>query len=113
MPTQLSEQARNILQLIAEGYTFEQILTDYSASHIQTAAHEALAIDAATHPSIHPPNKRVKTNVRTYEVWTEKEDSLLLERVENGVSLPDIATELERHPMTIRRRITQLGLDEF
>ncbi|MDQ7033682.1 MAG: hypothetical protein Q9P01_02260 [Anaerolineae bacterium] len=60
MPTQLSEQARNILQLIAEGYTFEQILTDYSASHIQTAAHEALAIDAATHPSIHPPNKRVK-----------------------------------------------------
>jgi IS30 family transposase len=31
--------------------------------------------------------------------------------VQNGIALQDIATELERHPMTIRRRITQLGLE--
>lgn len=110
MPAQLSEQARNILQRIAEGYAFEQILNDYSANHIQDAAREALEVDAATRPATLAPDKRVKTNIRTYEVWTEKEDSLLLERVENDVSLQDIATELERHPMTIRRRITQLGL---
>ena len=111
MLTQLSEQARTILELIAEGYTFEQLSNDYSTSDIQDAAREALEVDVATHPTAVALDRRVKTNIRTYEVWTEKEDAMLLDMVQNGVALQDIATELERHPMTIRRRITQLGLE--
>ena len=110
MPTQLSEQARAILELIADGYTLGQLLNAYSESEIQDAAREALEVDVATRPAEHTPDRRVKTNIRTYEVWTEKEDAMLLDMVQNGIALQDIATELERHPMTIRRRITQLGL---
>jgi DNA-binding NarL/FixJ family response regulator len=110
MPTQLSEQARTILELIADGYSFEQLLNEYTAGHLQDAAREALEVDSANRPAPLAPDDRVKTNPRTYEVWTDKEDTLLMDMLQGGSPLPDIATELERHPMTVRRRIAQLGL---
>jgi DNA-binding NarL/FixJ family response regulator len=110
MASQLSDEARTILERIAEGYTFAQVLQHYSASQIQDAAREALEIAAALHPPAVAPDRRAKTNLRTYEVWTEKEDALLMDMVENGIAIPEIAAELERHPMTVRRRIAYLNL---
>lgn len=107
--SQLSEQAYTILQLIAEGYTDEKLLSEYQREEIQDAAREALELASAERGAPVKVDKRVKTSLRTYEVWTDREDTLLMEMIQNGNPINEISAELERHPMTIRRRLIKLG----
>ncbi len=107
----LSEQARTILELMAEGYPVSEILSLHphlSAADIASAAREALKQDDIAQEAAIP--RSGKTNLRTYEVWTDKEDHQLQTLLAEGISIQEISAILERHPMNIRRRMAALGL---
>lgn len=107
----LSEQARAILERIAEGYTISDVLLSHpqwALEDIASAAREALRLDDLARKAAVP--RSGKTNLRTYEVWTEKEDTRLQVLLAEGATIQEMSLQLERHPANIRRRIETLGL---
>lgn len=111
--TQLSEQSRYILKYLANGLTIGAILNqhpDLTARDIAQAAEEALRLDKFQRET--SSRKAGDTNLRTYEVWTQNEDNILCKMLSEDCTIQAIGKALERHPMSIRRRMTQLSLDD-
>ena len=111
--TNLSEQSRYILKHLAKGLTIGAILNqhpDLTAVDIADAAQEALRLDKFQCET--SSRKAGDTNLRTYEVWTHHDDNTLCKMLSEGYTIQEIAKTLERHPMSIRRRMTQLSLDD-
>ncbi|GAB5491572.1 MAG: hypothetical protein Phog2KO_17870 [Phototrophicaceae bacterium] len=110
--TQLSEQSRYILKHLAKGLTIGAILNqnpDLIATDIAQAAEEALRIDKFQRET--SSRKAGETNLRTYEVWTHNDDNTLCKMLSEDYTIQEIAKTLERHPMSIRRRMSQLSLE--
>ena len=118
-----SAKSRIVLNYIAEGHSYEQILRihpNLTFKDIFLAAQEALEIikkdDKGTFiPDTHKgfPNhvERIrKSHARAYELWTKKEEALLTSMFVGGAPIHAISLALKRQPGAIRSRIRRLGL---
>ena len=110
----LSANARTILELIAEGHSYEQILKFnemFTYLDIFNAASEALKLDAVESSDYHQRLSQVReAHPRAYEKWTPDEDTHLTELFNAGTKTNHIADELQRRPSAILSRLRRLGL---
>jgi hypothetical protein len=114
--SQLSRTAIAVLEMIAAGCTYEQILSAYpelSYLHIFRAAQEALNLAASSsgtpRPAYTVAEKRERYP-RAYEQWTDSEDARLRTLVQAGNTIGHIAGQLQRNWGAIRSRVQKLGL---
>jgi hypothetical protein len=112
----LSAKSVGVLEMIAAGSTYEQILAAYpdlTYLDIFRAAEEAL--DASARMEAIPAYQLTdirKSYPRAYEKWTESEERRLRELISNGLTVAQIANRLQRQRNAIRSRITKLNLVE-
>ena len=110
----LSANARTILELIAEGHSYEQILKFnemFTYLDIFNAASEALKLGALDSSDYHQRLSRIrKAHPRAYEKWTPDEDAQLTELFKTGKKTHHIADELQRQQSAILSRLKKLGL---
>lgn len=115
----LSEKSRAILEAIAKGKSYEQILVQKPAwtyKDIFAAAVEAL--EELTPAPNRPQGKDYTIEAIAAEhtnanrKWDDYQDWRLSKLLEEGKSVDEIAKALERRPSTIRSRIEKLKLAE-
>ena len=114
----LSDRAIAVLEMIAAGSSYEQILSAYpnlTYISIFDAAREAL--DLSVSDTIQQkPAYRVSdirsTHARAYERWSEADDNFLRQSVGDGSTVAQIANRLQRQRSAIRSRILKLNLVE-
>ena len=115
-PNELSEKARAILEAIAEGHSYEQILSGRIAdtyNDIFRAAAEALDIAERVRPGKTYDERMAEIHVghpRAYEKWSAEEDARLTHLFRAGSGVPQIAATLQRQPSAIRSRLAKLNL---
>ncbi len=110
----LSSRSSVVLEMIAAGSTYEQILAAYpdlTYLDIFHAAEQALALSSGAHgqPAYNIAEKRERYP-RAYEKWTDEEDGTLRELVRSGETVAQIAGRLQRNRGAIRSRIVKLNL---
>jgi DNA-binding NarL/FixJ family response regulator len=110
----LSAQSVTVLKLIAEGRSYEQILTlqpDLTYRDIFDAAREALE---ATGEVLSDYQERMaeirRDHPRAYEPWTHEEDATLVRLAQVGRTVDEIAAQLQRQPSAIRGRMQKRNL---
>lgn len=110
----LSERSVNVLKLIAEGRSYEQILTfqpDLTYRDIFDAAREALE---ATGEVLSDYQERMaevrRDHPRAYEPWTDEEDATLVRLSQAGRTVDEIAAQLQRQPSAVRSRMQKRNL---
>ena len=110
----LIEKSRAILQTIAKGHTYEQILVQdlaWTYHDIFQAAAEALETPQLTNEGkSHDVEEIRHDHPRAYEKWSAGEDGQLSELCRNGKSVREIATALHRQEGAIRSRMEKLNL---
>ena len=110
----LSEKSRAILQAIAKGHTYEQILVQdlaWTYHDIFQAAAEALEGQRTTNDGKSYDVEEIRhDHPRAYEKWSAGEDGQLSELCQNGKSVREIATALHRQEGAIRSRMAKLNL---
>lgn len=114
----LSERSRIVLEAIAEGRSYDQIINSGSASsypEIFQAAAKALALIAGAPPrdsaAYHARMEKIRAkHPRAYEAWSVKEECQLADLFTAGTGLKEIAAVLQRQPGAIRARLKKLGL---
>ncbi|HZK82812.1 MAG TPA: DUF433 domain-containing protein [Humisphaera sp.] len=112
---QLSSKTIAVLEMIAAGCSYEQILAAYpdlTYLDIFRAATEALdkmSQQEANHPAYQVAEIR-KSYPRAYEKWTDNEDRRLRELIDGGLTVARIARRLQRQRGAIRSRIRKLDL---
>lgn len=110
----LNEKSHIILSLLAEGLSTGDILADHPQFTAEDITHAArAALNLHDYFQTTRSYKSGDTNPRTYEVWTREEDQQLQQMLAAQVPMSDIAKQLERHPMVIRRRIRQLEMSNY
>lgn len=112
----LSARSVEVLRLIAQGRSYEQILSlnpGLSYLDIFGAAREALEVAAQTgEASAERMDDIRKTHPRAYEKWSTEEDMELTRLVAGGAGIEEISTHLQRQPGAIRARMMKLNLVE-
>ena len=110
----LSPKSVAVLRMIAEGRTYDQMLTIYNELtyfDIFRAAREALDL---AHDAGHERRDSLdairKSHPRAYEPWSSEEELKLRQLVETGQDTNEIAAQLQRQPGAIRSRILRLKL---
>ena len=109
----LSEKSRAILQAIAKGHTYEQILVQdlaWTYHDIFRAAAEGLENDSAEDAKAYSVVEIRHDHPRAYEKWSAEEDGRLMELFRGGRSVAEIANILHRQAGAIRSRLTKLNL---
>src|SRR5678815_2234604 len=116
----LSDKSRGILEAIAKGHTYEQILVQdlaWTYQDIFQAVAEALRLaddTAPDHVSSPDYQRRIdeirKSFPRAYEKWTLEEDQRLRTLFEAGNSLSYLSQSFARQPSAIRSRLVKLNL---
>jgi DNA-binding NarL/FixJ family response regulator len=115
-PNTLSDKSRAILEAIAKGHTYEQILVQdlaWTYHDIFQAAAEALELAefAGTKKSYDERLTEIKQAYpKAYQAWSKEEDVRLAERFHAGVSVKELAREFQRQPSAIRSRLAKLNL---
>jgi DNA-binding NarL/FixJ family response regulator len=103
-----------ILELIAEGHTYEQILKlneMLTYLDIFDAAREALDLDEHENQTDDQRLSDIrKSHPRAYETWTSEEEAKLSELFRSGTKTQHIAAELQRQQGAILSRLRRLGL---
>ena len=116
---QFSDKSRAILQAIAKGHSYEQILVQelaWTYQDIFAAAQEALEISALgsldpQKPSYEERMEQIRSeNPRAYEKWSPQEDEQLKSLHAAGQRTNEIALALKRQPSAIRSRLVKFGL---
>ena len=112
----LTEKSRAILQAIAKGHTYEQILVQdlaWTYHDIFNAAAEALKMET-TAPSEGDYEERMteikQDHPRAYEKWSPEEDEQLRRLFHSNTSNSKISEILQRQPSAIRSRLVKLNL---
>jgi hypothetical protein len=105
-----------VLKLIAEGHTYEQVLTHHPSltyPDIFDAAREALEV-AGEAPSAYQKRlaKIRQVYPRAYEKWTDEEDATLSQLARSGHSVEEIVNQLQRQPSAVLSRIAKRNLVE-
>lgn len=108
-PRGLSSKSIAVLEMIAAGHSYEQILAHYPGFTYRDI------FDAAAEALNPPPREsamhRVKArHARAYEPWSPEEESELRRMLAEGQTVASIAGALKRQRSAIRSRIRQLGL---
>ena len=110
----MSEKSRGILQAIAKGHTYEQILVQdlaWTYHDIFQAAAEALEAGLVTGEGKSYSVEEIRhDHLRAYEKWSAEEDEQLSELYRSGKSVREIATTLNRQEGAIRSRLAKLNL---
>ena len=110
----LSEKSRAILQAIAKGHTYEQILVQdlaWTYHDIFQAAAEALESPQVTNEGKSYDVEEIRhDHPRAYEKWSAAEDGQLSELCRNGKSVKEIAKIQHRQEGAIRSRLAKLNL---
>jgi DNA-binding NarL/FixJ family response regulator len=111
---ELGPRSVAVLKLIAEGHTYEQILSlhpDLTYLNIFDAAREALEVTGAVRSAHEERIAEIrKAHPRAYEPWTDEEDATLAQLVRSGQSIEEIATKLQRQPSAVRGRMRKRSL---
>ena len=110
----LTEKSRAILESLAQGHSYGQILAahpDWSYQDIASAAAEALNLLNETSTSYSVEQVRQK-HPRAYEPWETAEDEDLRQMFHDGKTANDIAVILQRQPGAVRSRLHKLGLGQ-
>jgi hypothetical protein len=122
----LSERSRAILEAVAQGKSYEQILVQelaWTYHDIFNAAAEALALAGATPPPsairVRPAGPDGKayhveeirqSHPHAYEKWTAEDDERLRRLFREGKNVNELAAALQRQPGAIRSRLGKLNL---
>ena len=115
----LSEKSRAILEAIAKGHTYEQILVQelaWTYHDIFAAASEALGESGS--PSAPSPSKAYSLeeiraeHPNAYRKWDDYQDWRLSRLVQDGKSVDEMALALQRQPSAVRSRMEKLNLIE-
>lgn len=110
----LSEKSRAILQAIAKGHTYEQILVQdlaWTYHDIFQAAAEALEASQGTSEGKSYDVEEIRhDHPRAYEKWSTEEDAQLTELFRSGKSVQEITAILHRQSGAIRSRLAKLNL---
>jgi transketolase len=110
--TKLSAKSVTVLTMIASGHTYQQILDqhpDLTYPDIFRAAREALDATETIPSSYQQRLAHIrKTYPRAYEQWTQEEDATLVQLARSGVSVDEMARQLQRQPGAIRSRVQKL-----
>jgi hypothetical protein len=115
-PCELSTISRTILEGIAAGRSYDQILSAGLATtyhDIFHSAKEALDIveQAAVGESYAKRMDKIRqARPRAYEAWLPEENSGLICLFRAGTTIDEIAIKLQRQPSAIRRRLEKLKL---
>ena len=101
-----------ILTLLAQGYTVDEILmyrSDWSYRDIRHAAESAL--QGMEQSSLKLRAEQVKSRYgNAYGKWSWEEELTLLKGYRAGLSVSQLARQLQRQPGAIRFRLERLGL---
>jgi DNA-binding CsgD family transcriptional regulator len=112
----MSARSLAVLEMIAAGSTYEQILSTYpdlGYLDIFRAAEEALAMAVdgrGLHRSVSTMAQQREHYPRAYEKWTDAEDAELQRFVQSGMTVAQIAGRLQRNRGAIRSRLMKLNL---
>lgn len=118
-PNKLSDKSRGILEAIAKGHTYEQILVQdlaWTYHDIFQAATDALELAefAGTRKSYDERLAEIKeSHPKAYQPWTGEEDARLtacFHSAAKGFSVEDLSREFQRQPGAIRSRLAKLNL---
>ena len=112
MPKTLSPNSKTVLEGIASGLSYAQIIErnpGITYPDIFAAAKEALDLQVAEPP-------RVATHIDTarsrypnaYMPWSPTDDAALVERVRKGETVAALSEHFGRQPSAIRSRISKL-----
>ncbi|MGH7133871.1 MAG: hypothetical protein ACREJO_18225 [Phycisphaerales bacterium] len=129
--SRLSPKSACVLEMIAEGHSYTQIIDHYPDlvfPDIFEAAAEALSL--FLHPTHDFSSGRLSTDrddgplswtermaeikekhPRAYAPWTAEEEDRLIQLRKLGTSTSQIAVELQRQPSAIRSRVRRLNLE--
>ncbi|HWB53638.1 MAG TPA: hypothetical protein VG722_05575 [Tepidisphaeraceae bacterium] len=113
---QLNSRAVAVLEMIAAGNTYEQILAAYPDLRyldIFEVARDVLDLLASSHPkrkSSYTLAEKRQRYSRAYEKWTDKEDGQLRQLLRSGTTVARIAGILQRNRGAIRSRILKREL---
>lgn len=112
--SRLSSKSETVLELIALGHTYDQILTLYpklTYLDIFNAAQEALQVAGQVASSYADRIAEVhKAYPRAYEPWSAEEEERLIQLVRSGNGVDGVAAQLHRQPSAIRSRMRKLNL---
>jgi DNA-binding NarL/FixJ family response regulator len=115
-PIELNPFSRTILEAIAEGLSYDQIVfAGLATTHqdIFLAVREALKIidQVACRDSYAERMDKIrKTHPRAYEPWLPEEDRRLTYLFKAGTSINELAARFQRQPGAIRSRLQKLNL---
>ncbi|HWE95931.1 MAG TPA: hypothetical protein VG269_18355 [Tepidisphaeraceae bacterium] len=114
---ELSPNAIAVLEMIAAGCSYEQILAAYPRlTYLDIFQSAAEALDfASTHEASTPSPQVVdirKSYPRAYEKWTQEEHDRLRTLIDRGLTVAQISHRLQRQRSAIRSRIIKLELTE-
>ena len=112
----LSDKTVTVLEGIARGYSYEQIVhNDPSLTYreIFDAAHEVLCLINGERPSPGGFEQVRKRHPHAYERWTAAEEEQLRTLIQQGETVARIAGALGRQRGAIRSRIIRLGWVEL
>jgi uncharacterized protein YciW len=114
--SEVTETSRAILEAIAQGHSYEQILAQdlaWNYHDIFRAAAEALDVAKAERggKSYAQRMEEIRqAHPRAYEKWNAEEDERLRQLFRSGTRVKEIAHDLHRQPSAIRSRVTKLNL---
>lgn len=112
--TRLSKKSILILELIADGHSYSQIVDgghDVKYIDIFAAAREALELlDSGDEYAIRMAAIKER-HPRAYEPWSPEEDASLERLYRSGVPTTEIASRLQRRPTAIGSRLRKLALE--
>jgi hypothetical protein len=112
-PSALSEKTVIVLEAIAQGHSYEQILQmnpSLTYRDIFDAAGEALNVVGGFRPLTGPMAKVRERYPRAYTLWTPEEEDHLRKLIQEDYTVARIARALQRQRGAIRSRIMRLGL---
>jgi hypothetical protein len=110
----LSDKSLAILEAIAKGHTYEQILVQelaWTYHDIFQAAAEAIEVSASGSPAkIYSVEEIRHDHPKAYEKWDAAQDAQLRQLFHEGRTVADIAIAMKRQPGGIKSRLVKLDL---
>ena len=115
-PRELDDNSRTILEAIAEGRSYDQILSaGLAATYHDIFRAAADALDIAERVKIGKTYEQRMAEIRqshprAYEKWSPEEDAKLTSLFRSGLGIRELAQAHERQPSAIRSRLAKLNL---
>lgn len=111
--SKLSPKSFAVLSLIAEGYSYGQIIDGHpeiTYLDIFHAAEEALKLSESVTSYQERMAKIKEKYPKAYEKWEASEDGQLRSMYSSGTGILELSTHFQRQPSAIRSRLEKLGL---